>query len=60
MDKQLRIEKLKEILESTPYTSGIRIPYKTEALNLNAYQIPIEYIVFNKYNGRIASLVKSH
>jgi hypothetical protein len=60
MDKQLRIEKLKEISQSTPYTSGIRIPYKTETLNLNAYEIPIEYLLYNKHNGRIASLVKSH
>lgn len=60
MDKQLRIEKLKEISQSTAYTSGIRIPYKTETLNLNAFEIPIEYIIYNKYNGRIASLVKSY
>ena len=59
MDKALRIEKLNEIAKSPAYTSGIRIPYKGDILKLNAYQIPLEYLIYNKYNGRIASLVKS-
>lgn len=59
MDKELRVQRLKEITESTPYTSGIRIPYKTKTLNLNAFEIPLEYLIYNKFNGRIASLVKS-
>jgi len=59
MERELRIKALKEIQDSKPYTSGIRIPYGVETLNLNAYQIPLEYLIYNKYNGRIASFVKS-
>lgn len=59
MDKQIRTQKLREITKTTPYTSGIRIPYRGDTLNLNAYQIPLEYLIYNKYNGRIASFVKS-
>jgi len=59
MDKNIRIEKLKEILANEPFTSGIRIPYRGEILKLNAYQVPLEYLIYNKYNGRVASLVKS-
>lgn len=59
MEKQLRIQKLQEICASKPYMQGIRIPYKGDSLVLNAYQIPVEYLIYNKYNGRIASLVKS-
>lgn len=59
MDRLLRIQKLNEIRQSEPYTQGIRIPYKGNILTLNAYQIPLDYLIFNKYNGRIASLVKS-
>ncbi len=60
MDKELRIQKLKEIMEGDSYTQGIRIPYRGQTLILNAYQIPIDYLIYNKYNGRIASLVKSY
>ncbi|MDP1547520.1 MAG: hypothetical protein Q8L87_16045 [Anaerolineales bacterium] len=59
MERELRIKALKEIQNGKPYTSGIRIPYGPEILNLNAYQIPLEYLIYNKYNGRIASFVKS-
>ena len=60
MDKQIRIEKLKEIQKLKPYATGIRIPYRGQILPLDAYQIPLDYLIYNKYNGRISSLVKSY
>jgi hypothetical protein len=60
MKKELRIMKLKEIKEQgSPYMTGIRIRYQGESRPFNAYKIPLEYLIYNKYNGRIGSLVKS-
>lgn len=60
MNKEMRIKKLKSILETEkPYMTGIRIRYKGEIQEFNAYKIPIEFLIYNKYNGRIGSLVKS-
>lgn len=60
MEKLLRIEKLNEIKKQTPYMTGIRIRYKGEIKEFNAYKIPLEYLIYNKYNGRIGSSVKSY
>ncbi|AZS13307.1 hypothetical protein [Paenibacillus lutimineralis] len=60
MNKDLRIKKLKEIMENdTPYMTGIRIRYKGEIQEFKAYKIPLEFLIYNKYNGRIGSVVKS-
>ena len=39
--------------------TGIRIKYKGEMREFNAYRVPLEYLIYNKYNGRIGSSVKS-
>lgn len=60
MNEQLRIQKLQEIINNEkPYMTGIRIRYKGEIERFDAYKIPLEYLVYNKYNGRIGTLVKS-
>jgi hypothetical protein len=60
MDRELRKQKLLEIINNdTPYMTGIRIRYKGENKEFKAYKIPHEYLIFNKNNGRIGSLVKS-
>lgn len=60
MDIQLRIKKLEEIEAiEKPYMTGIRINYKGHIQEFNAYRIPLEYLIYNKYNGRIGSVVKS-
>lgn len=59
MEKSLRIEKLNEIKEQKPHMTGIRIRYKGEMREFNAYKVPLEYLIYNKYNGRIGSSVKS-
>jgi hypothetical protein len=61
MDKNLRIQKLGEIIKSEePEMTGISIRYKGEKKRFNAYKIPLKYLIYNKYNGRIGSLVKSY
>lgn len=60
MEKTLRIEKLNEIKKQKPYMTGIRIRYKGEMKEFKAYKIPLEYLIYNKYNGRIGSSVKSY
>lgn len=59
MNRDLRKAKLLEVQNSTPYMTGIRIQYKGENQSFNVYKIPLKYLVYNKYNGRIGSLVKS-
>ena len=61
MKKELRIKKLAEIKEQeTPYMTGIRIRYQGEIRPFDAYKIPLKYLIYNKYNGRLGSLVKSY
>lgn len=42
-----------------PETTGITIMYNGENTRFNAYKIPLEFLVYNPYNGRIGSEVKS-
>ena len=57
----MRKKKLDEIKEKeSPYMTGIRISYKGESIPFEGYKIPLKFLVYNKYNGRIGSLVKSY
>lgn len=40
--------------------TGIPITYHGSIITLDAYEIPLEYLVYNPYNGRIGSVVKSY
>ncbi|MED3995597.1 hypothetical protein P4647_13165 [Peribacillus frigoritolerans] len=60
LEEKLRIEKLKEIKENEkPIMTGVRIPYKGEEKEFSVYRIPLEYLVYNPYNGRIGTKVKT-
>ena len=60
MNQELRRKKLNEIeKEGNPYMTGIRIKYENEMKEFSAFRIPLKYLIYNKYNGRIGSLVKS-
>lgn len=43
-----------------PVMTGIQIMYHGERKTFDAYNIPLDYLVYNKYNGRIGSVVKSY
>lgn len=60
MNAEMRKKKLTEIKKTEAYMTGIRIRYKGESVPFDAYKIPLKFLVYNKYNGRIGSLVKSY
>lgn len=43
-----------------PAMTGIQLMYHGERKTFDAYNIPLDYLVYNKYNGRIGSVVKSY
>lgn len=60
LSEELRVEKLQEITEnSKPIMTGVKIPYKGTEREFNVYQIPLKYLVYNPYNGRIGTKVKT-
>lgn len=58
MDSNLRIQRLEQI-KSSPPCGSLNIFYMNERKQLPAYRIPLDLLIYNQYNGRIASLVKS-
>ncbi len=62
MNAAERKAKLKEFTDhpETACRTGIPITYHGGNITLNAYEIPLEYLVYNPYNGRIGSVVKSY
>jgi hypothetical protein len=60
MEVSLRTQTLAEIKKhEIPFMTGIRIPFEGETKKFDAFKIPLQYLIYNKYNGRIGSLVKS-
>lgn len=61
MNSKERKIKLADIQKhSAEAANALKLPYQGETKSFNVYKIPIEFLVFNKENGRIASLVKSY
>ncbi len=62
MNASERKTKLKEFIDhpETACRTGIPIMYHGKIITLDAYAIPLEYLVYNPYNGRIGSVVKSY
>jgi hypothetical protein len=61
MNKETRIKKISEIIErdkANPYGKQ-DIPWEDVLKPMDVYKIPLEYLVYNKYNGRILSRTKS-
>lgn len=61
MNAAERKAKLEELVrEKDPCRTGIPIMYHGERKLFDAYEIPLDYLVYNPYNGRIGSVVKSY
>ena len=60
MDRALRIEKLKEIVKTKTACARKDIHYKNEKKTMDVFDIPLECLIFNQYNGRIATFVKTY
>ncbi len=61
MEREVRKQQLQRIREdeSTIAMTGVRLRYRGEAKETIVHKIPLEYLVYNKYNGRIGTEVKS-
>jgi hypothetical protein len=60
MNKELRMQKIEEIIKRDKSKSSKRITYGTETKEMKSYDIPVECLIFNQYNGRIGTFVKTH
>jgi hypothetical protein len=61
MNKETRIQSINEIItrdKDNPFNK-IEIPWKDDLVTMNVYKIPLNLLVYNKYNGRILSRTKS-
>lgn len=58
MNKETRIQKIKDVLNTDP-TWKEKIVWKDNLVTMPVYEIPLEYLVYNKYNWRILSRTKS-
>lgn len=63
MDAAIRKEKLRELQENPSLNqvmTGIPLRYKGETKPAVVWRIPLDYLIYNKYNGRIGSDVLSY
>jgi hypothetical protein len=61
MNRDTRIKRIQEIIDRdklNPFAIQ-EIPWEDDLVPMNVYKIPLEYLVYNKYNGRILSRTKS-
>jgi hypothetical protein len=61
MNKEIRIQKIQEIIDrdsQNPFGKQ-EIPWEDDLESMNVYKIPLNLLVYNKYNGRILSRTKS-
>ncbi|HRK54611.1 MAG TPA: hypothetical protein PK185_11905 [Cyclobacteriaceae bacterium] len=59
MNKEARIKKIQEWTKVHEPMGKIEIPWDDELEPMDVFKIPLEYLVYNKYNGRILSRTKS-
>lgn len=58
MNKETRIEKISELLKQSPYREE-EIWWENKRRLFPVYNVPLKYLIYNKYNGRILSRTKS-
>jgi len=58
MDKKTRIQKIEEETKKEPFGRQ-EIPWKDKLESMETFKIPLRYLIYNKYNGRILSRTKS-
>src|ERR1043166_2795139 len=56
--EELRTQRLDEIKKQPQY-SEMEVMYRDARKKLPVHEIPLDVLIYNKYNGRIASMVKS-
>lgn len=62
MNKEVRIQKIQEIIERDKNRTDLlnhEIMWEKQLKTEKVYNIPLSYLIYNKYNGRILSRTKS-
>lgn len=59
MTSEERKQHLKTIQTRTPFATGHQLLYRGTLQPFQVFEIPLEYLIYNQYNGRIGSVVKS-
>ncbi len=60
MDRDKRIKYFEGLKDNKKSIGSMDIWYKNERKSFPVYEIDLEYLIYNRYNGRIASFVKSY
>lgn len=62
MDAISREQKLRELIEKQKPVGTKQLVYKSEKKSTphDVYQIPVEFLIFNQFNGRIGTFVKQY
>lgn len=60
MNEETRVKHIDNVVNDiTNIFGNIEIFWKDNLVQMNVYKIPLEYLIYNKYNGRILSRTKS-
>jgi hypothetical protein len=60
MDIKARILEIQKVIDEGNIAGSKRISYKNENTLRDAYEIPVEALIFNQYNGRIGTYVQTY
>ena len=60
MEQDKRIQYFNKLKENNKSIGSMDVWYKNERKTCSVYEIDLQYLIYNRYNGRIASLVKSY
>jgi len=60
MNTEARIMAIQKVVNENIVVGSKRISYKNDNSLKDAYDIPVEALIFNQYNGRIGTYVQTH
>ncbi len=60
MNQKERKETLKEVQKGKPFATGYQLLYRGVLQPFDVWEIPLDALIYNPYNGRIGSVVKSY
>jgi len=60
MESEARVVEIQKVVGANKIVGSKSITYKNENKLRDAYQIPVEALIFNQYNGRIGTYVQTY